>query len=126
MLRWDGGDALSDFDGDPLAPVAERMAPGPAARDVASMARAVDHVGRICQHRRPDRAADIRAWIADARDAFLSAYRAAAPPGLCDERLLVPIEVWQECHEYRYAAAYLPHWRYVPDLALPELLELAG
>ena len=126
VLRWEGGDALSDFDGNPLAATVERNAPGPAARDVASMARAIDHVGPICQQRRPDRVADIGAWIAEAREAFLAAYRPLAPQGVFDERLLVPLEVAQECHEYRYAAAFAPRWRYVPDLALPDLLELAG
>jgi maltokinase len=125
VLRWSGGDALSDFDGDPLAASATRLAPGPAARDVASMARAIDHVGRICQRRRPEREAAIRAWLADARAAFLDTYRGSAPAGVFDERLLLPLEVVQECHEYRYAAVYLPRWRYVPDLAMPELLELA-
>ncbi|MEX0984673.1 MAG: hypothetical protein WD096_06440, partial [Actinomycetota bacterium] len=126
VLRWEGGDALSDFDGNPLAPAAERVAPGPAARDVASMARAIDHVGRICQRRRPGRDDDVRAWIADARAAFLAAYRAEAPAALFDERLLLPLEVAQECHEYRYAARYLPRWRYVPDLAMPDLLAAIG
>ncbi len=126
VLRWEGGDALSDFDGNPLAPAAERVAPGPAARDVASMARAIDHVGRICQRRRPGRDDDVRTWIADARAAFLEAYRAEAPVGLFDERLLLPLEVAQECHEYRYAARYLPRWRYVPDLAMPDLLAAIG
>ena len=127
VLRWDGGpDALSDFDGNPIAPVTERVAPGPAARDVASMARAIDHVGRICQRRRAGRDADVRAWITDARDAFLHAYRALAPIELFDERLLLPLEVAQECHEFVYAARYLPRWRYVPDLAMPNLLETIG
>jgi maltokinase len=31
--------------------------------------------------------------------------------------------VQQECREYAYARRYLPHWRYVPDAALPALLE---
>jgi maltokinase len=126
MLRWDGGMAVSDFDGNPLAPLEERLAPGPPVRDVAAMARAIDHVGRIVQHRHPGREDDIAAWIADARAAFLDVYRDAAPEGLFDERLLGPLEVWQEAHEYAYAARYLPRWRYVPDLAMPALLAAIG
>jgi maltokinase len=126
ILRWEGGLAVSDFDGNPLAPPAERVAPDSPARDVAAMARAIDHVGRVVQRRRPDRTADVVAWIVDARAAFLDAYRANAPAGLFDERLLTPLEVAQEAHEYVYAARYLPRWRYVPDLAMPALLaELA-
>ena len=66
-------------------------------------------------------------WIAEARSSFLDAYtRQLADLGsgdLFDERLLRPFEVAQECHEFVYAARYLPTWRYVPDLALPSLLE---
>ena len=127
VLRAPGErDLLSDFDGDPVAPLAERTAPGPAARDVASMARAIDHVGRICQRRRPGLDDDVEGWIGDARAAFLDAYRTAAPDGLLDERLVVPLEVAQECHEYVYATRYAPRWRYVPDLAMPGLLAAAG
>ena len=125
VLRWDGGDALTDFDGNPLAPVTERTAPAPAARDVASMVRAVDHAVRICERRRPGREADLRAWLREARSVFLETYRSALGEHLhlFDERLLGPLEVAQECHEFVYAARYLPRWRYVPDLALPDLLE---
>jgi maltokinase len=122
VLRWDGGLAVGDLDGNPLAPIEARVARHPPARDVAAMARAIDHVGRVVQRRRPGRDADVRAWIADARDAFLDAYRRATEPGLFDERLLLPFEVAQECHEYVYAARYLPRWRSVPDLAMPDLL----
>lgn len=126
ILRWDGGYAVSDFDGNPLAPQAARMAPDSPARDVASMARAIDHVGRVVRGRRPGRDADIDPWIEAARERFLAAYRAqlasAGRQELLDERLLRPFEVAQECHEYVYAARYLPRWLYVPDLAMPALL----
>ena len=41
---------------------------------------------------------------------------------LLDRRLVRPYQVLQECREYAYARRYLPHWRYVPDAALPALL----
>jgi maltokinase len=124
VLRWEGGDAVSDFDGNPLAPAEVRTRPDAPARDVASMARAIDHVGRVCARRRPGREADLDGWIAEARARFLAAYRdgLAEDRGLFDERLLRPFEVIQECHEYVYAARYLPRWLYVPDLAMPALL----
>lgn len=126
ILRWDGGYAVSDFDGNPLAPQAARIAPDAPARDVASMARAIDHVGRVVHRRRPGRDTDIDPWIEAARERFLAAYRAqlasAGSEALFDERLLRPFEVAQECHEYVYAAHYLPRWLYVPDLAMPALL----
>ena len=45
---------------------------------------------------------------------------------LFDERLLRPLEVAQECHEYVYAAGFLPRWRYVPDLAIRALVPDGG
>ena len=123
-LRWDGGYAVSDFDGNPLAPLDVRTAPDAAARDVASMARALDHVGRVVQRRRPVHGPDVDGWIGDVRTRFLAAYRAGlgAEGHLFDERLLRPFEVAQECHEHVYAVRYLPRWAYVPDVALPALL----
>jgi maltokinase len=126
LLPWRDGFAVIDFEGNPLQRADERGAMRPPARDVASVVRSLDHVGRIVQRRRPDRAADIAAWIAEARTSFLESYtselRDLGGTDLFDDRLLHPFEVAQGCHEYVYAARYLPPWRYVPDLAMPSLL----
>jgi maltokinase len=116
-----------DFEGNPLQRSDERGFLRSPARDVASTLRSLDHVGRIVQRRWPERAGDIGSWIAAARTTFLDAYtdalERAGSRDLFDDRLLRPFEVAQECHEFVYAARYLPRWRYVPDLALPALLE---
>jgi len=125
ILSTGAGYLVSDFDGDPLAPAAERTAPDAPARDVAAMTRALDHVGRIVQRQRPGNDDRVDGWIADARSTFLTVYRASLGergPELLDERLLAPFEVAQECHEYVYAARFLPGWRSVPDRAMPALL----
>jgi maltokinase len=126
LLPWRDGFAVVDFEGNPLERADERGSM-PPARDVASVVRSLDHVGRIVQRRRPDRAADIITWIAAARASFLESYtselRDLGAKDLFDERLLHAFEVAQECHEYVYAARYLPSWRYVPDLAMPLLLQ---
>ena len=119
-----------DFDGSPMLEAPERMRPAPPARDVASMMASLDHVGRVVMHRTDeldDEARDrVGAWIERAQAVFLDAYRStlrtAARQDLLDEALLLPFQVQQECREYAYAARYLPHWRYVPDAALPALL----
>ena len=129
----EGGLTLVDFDGHPLLSEEERLAPAPAARDVAGMAASIDHVGRVVLHRTPGLTESQRAlvdeWTARAPAAFVAAYRgglaAAGCADLYDDRLLLPFLVQQECREYAYAAQYLPHWRYVPDAALPPLLERA-
>ena len=119
----DGALSVNDFDGNPLA--SDRLAPDAPARDVASMTCAIDHVGRVVARRHPGHAGAASAWAIRSREAFLDAYRTALGDRreLFDERLLAPFEVAQEAHEFVYAARYLPRWRYVPDGAMPAVLE---
>jgi maltokinase len=126
VLRWAGGYAVGDFDGNPVLPVAERLRPQPVARDVAGMLQALDHVGRVV-NRRVDGADPERVghWIAAAQQRFIDAYRdrlhANGHEDLLEERLLLPFQVEQECREFLYAVQHLPRWRYVPDQALQAL-----
>lgn len=122
LLRADDGPlVVCDFDGNPLAPAAERVGLHATARDVAAMAAAIDHVGRVVRRREHAAAEAIDAWIERSRAAFLHAYREelAGDAALFDERLLDPFAVEQEAHEFVYAARYLPRWGYVPDAAMP-------
>jgi maltokinase len=126
----DGALWVIDFDGSPLQSPVDRLAPQPAARDVATMLASLDHVGRVVLHRTEDlddeQRGRVRAWMRAARSSFLTAYRQeladAGARDLLDDALLLPFLVQQECREYAYAERYLPHWRYVPDAALPDLL----
>ena len=125
ILRWDGGYAVNDFDGNPVLPPEERLTPQPTARDVAGMLQSLDHVGRVALKHAPDADADaVEVWIFEAHQRFLRAYRETlgASGDLFDERLLEPFAVEQECREYVYAARHLPRWLYVPDAAMPALL----
>jgi maltokinase len=126
VLRWTGGFAVIDLDGNPVSPPAERLAPASPVRDVASMLRAIDHVGRVVQRRRPGApAAPIERWIELGRAAFLDAYLAELSmrgrASSFDDRLLAGFEAAGECHEFVYAARFLPAWRGVPDLALQSM-----
>jgi len=129
VLEWAGGYAVIDFDGNPVAPSAERGAFDTPVRDVAAFVRSIDHVGRVASTRRAGRDDDVERWISASREAFLRAYEGelAQVDGshLFDRNLLRPLEVAQECHEYVYAARFLPRWRYVPDLAMRRLVPLA-
>ena len=122
VLQWADGYAVTDFDGDPTAAPADRGALDTPVRDVAAFVRSIDHLGRVASTRRPGHDDAIERWIAASRAAFLDAYvhelQGAGHVHLFDERLLRPLEVMQECHEYVYAARFLPRWRLVPDLAL--------
>lgn len=129
ILRQEGSgqDAefnIIDFDGNPVLSLQDRLAPQPAAVDVAGMLCSIDHVGRVVIHRTPEvDSALVLAWIDAAEEAFRTGYRStASDPATLDEALIPALRVQQECREYLYAAAHLPHWRYVPHAALPALL----
>jgi maltokinase len=128
FLGDDGTMRVGDFDGNPMTPASERNAPHAAARDVASMACAIDHVGRVAARRVPTAEPSIEGWIDRSRTAFLDAYRDGLGDlgALFDERLFVAFAVAQEAHEFAYAARYLPRWRYVPDATMPAVLTWSG
>lgn len=125
VLEWRDGYAVTDFDGNPVAPPAERSAFDTPVRDVAAFVASLDHLGRVASIRRPGSDEAIEAWIARSRASFLDAYRATLADRdasyLFEPSLLRPLSVAQECHEYVYAARFLPRWRYVPDLAIRAL-----
>ena len=122
VLRWTGGLAIVDFDGNPVverSATAGPVAVQPAARDVAQMLRSLDHVARVVDRRTGfafTSAAD--EWSGRARSAFLAGYRAvlaaAGREQLLDLRLLAAMETEQLCREFIYAGQYLPRWAYAP------------
>ncbi|MEU2614282.1 hypothetical protein ABZ570_22275 [Micromonospora sp. NPDC007271] len=120
VLRWRGGLAVTDFDGNPtLAAPGGATLTEPPARDVAQLRTSLLHVGEIANRRTEDRHRPaVTDWCRRATDDLLAAYRRTlAERGmthLFDERLLRPFEVEQECRELCYAARFLPRWRYAP------------
>jgi trehalose synthase-fused probable maltokinase len=118
------GFRIVDFEGVPTAGDAERRAPRPALRDVASMLRSLDHVARTAAHRfrerdpeRSDRPGlDLDGWIARARERFLDAYRDGLREAHVwmdtDPALLRAFEIDQELYEFTYATRYMPSWLY--------------
>lgn len=127
ILRSGAGSYLvTDFDGNPVASGTERIAPQPAAVDVAAMMQSLDHVGHVVVRRTPGAVPEnVEGWRCLANERFLGSYRRTlAESGrgeLLDERLLVPLRLRQICREYVYAARHLPHWRYVPHQAIGSL-----
>lgn len=119
--------AVTDFDGNPVLAPAERLERRPAAVDVAGMLASLDHVGRVVIFRTDGVDADaVRTWIDQAQAAFVHDYRDTLArmrsADLLDERLVLPLRLHQEVREYLYAVRHLPHWVYVPDLALIDLI----
>jgi maltokinase len=132
ILRWSGGYAVTDFDGNPVLDPSARLAREPAARDVAGMLQSLDHAGRVAVRRRAGVDAPSAAhWVRSAQCAFLEGYRAALDPAgagcLLDERLIAAFQVEQECREFAYAMSHRREWLYVPDAAFAALFaESAG
>ena len=117
---------LTDFDGNPVLPPAARVRPQPAAVDVAGVVQSFTHAGLVLRRHAPELdATAVDAASAAARRACLDAYRTGLGQhrSLLDDRLLLPLAVRQVCREFTYAALHLPRWSYVPEAALPALLE---
>ncbi len=85
------GWVLLDFEGEPLRPIAERLQPDVAVRDVAGMLRSFDYVsGAVAD----DDGAAVRAWVIAAQQAFLAGYaETAGADRLVDDALLDAFEL---------------------------------
>ena len=119
--------AVTDFDGNPVSPAERRSDPQPAALDAVGMLASLDHVGRVVLKRTEGADPDlVQTWIAAAQEAFRYEYvdtlARMRHADLLDEGLAVPLRLAQEVREFLYTAKHLPHWRYVPDGALRDLL----
>jgi maltokinase len=153
LLRLPDGWVILDFEGEPTRPIEDRRQLGSPLRDVASMLRSIDHVGRSAVRRSAglqdadatapgvgsrdpsadeprSGALDPDAWLRRARERFLAAYAAGLVEGGApielDEDLLLAFELEKECYEFTYAAAYLPGWMWAPTEGMRGLLAALG
>ncbi len=126
ILRSAGGFHVTDFDGNPVLPAEQRMAPIPAAADVAGMVQSLAHVAVVAARHADLDPAAVAAVDSAVRAAFLGAYTSRLAglgrAALYVPEALYPFRVQQVLREILYAAQYLPRWMYVPDAALPALL----
>lgn len=126
VLVPDRGWVLLDFEGEPMRPMAERMLPDLALRDVAGMLRSFDYVAGSVALERPESAGDAEAWAAAAREAYLVGYatasgldRAACAP------LLHALELDKAVYEAIYEARNRPTWIDIPLRAIDRLSGVA-
>jgi maltose alpha-D-glucosyltransferase/alpha-amylase len=129
------GFRIIDFEGEPLRPIEARRAHGSVLRDVASMLRSLDHVGRSAGRRAVTRnggpltapGLDLDGWLRRSRERFLETYRSAlreaGTPIVVDPELIRAFEIEKECYEFIYASTYLPSWLWAPTEGLRGLLE---
>ena len=129
------GFRIVDFEGEPLRTLEERRSHNSPLRDVASMLRSLDHVGRSAGRRAEARngghlgrpGLDLDGWLLRSRARFLDAYRAglreAGAPIVVDPDLLRAFEVEKECYEFIYAATYRPSWLWASTEGMRALFE---
>ena len=110
--RW----FVIDFEGEPLAPLAARVLPDLALRDVAGLLRSFDYAAAVGGLTGEPAAA----WTADARGGLLAGY------GVVDDAtsalLLRALELDKTLYEAVYEARNRPAWAPIPQAGLDRLL----
>ncbi|MDG4666653.1 glucosamine kinase [Mycobacterium sp. 236(2023)] len=127
ILRSGNRLVVTDFDGNPVLPAAQRILPIPAVLDVAGMAQSLAHVSVVARKYATLDTGALAAVETAVRTTFLDAYQhrlaALGYARLFDARPLPAFRLQQVMREMIYAARHLPRWMYVPDSALPALLD---
>jgi maltokinase len=108
-----------DFEGEPARALADRRRPGSPLRDVAGMLRSLDYAARTVERSEDASGFAADAWLREAREAFLRAYRSAGMA--VDEQLLRAFELEKACYEVHYEANNRPDWTWLPLRALERL-----
>jgi maltokinase len=121
--RW----LLIDFEGEPAAPLVERLVAQSPVRDVAGMLRSFDYAAQLelrgCQHPDPTGSRTIaERWVRRARDSFLRGYANASGTDPSAAGLLGAYELDKAVYEVRYEARNRPELVEVPLLAVRRLL----
>jgi maltokinase len=127
VLRAGDRLVITDFDGNPVLAPAERVLPAPAAVDVAGILQSLSHVAIVCARRGKVDPGRLHAVDEASRAALLEAYvrslRRAGHADLHADAALPALRLQQVLREIVYAARHLPRWMYVPDAALPALID---
>ena len=116
VLRSGGRWFVIDFEGEPLAPLAARVLPDLALRDVAGLLRSFDYAAAV-GGLTGDAAA---AWTADARAGLLAGYGVVDDP--TSSLLLRALELDKTLYEAVYEARNRPAWAAIPEAGLDRLL----
>jgi maltokinase len=131
-LRTPRGWLVIDFEGEPAAPLSERVRPDSTLRDVAGMLRSFDYaarsVARDMSTTDEDEAAQIayraEEWVVRNTTAFLDGYVSQRDePLTADERALVTAYVADKAvYEAVYEARNRPSWLPIPLRAVARLV----
>jgi predicted trehalose synthase len=116
---------LIDFEGEPQRPAHERGLPDAPLRDVAGMLRSLAYVaGTLAMAGQGT--ADVTAWAAAARAAFLAGYAArSGQDGTHQRALLDAFELDKAVYESLYEVRNRPDWLPIPLAGVSSLLRAA-
>jgi maltokinase len=112
VLRSHGTWFITDFEGEPLAPLEQRTRPDLAVRDVAGLLRSIDYAAAVGGLTGPP----AQDWTSQARDALLAGY------GLDEHATLVrALELDKTLYEAVYESRNRPTWFPIPVAGLERL-----
>ncbi|HWU96990.1 MAG TPA: maltose alpha-D-glucosyltransferase [Oxalicibacterium sp.] len=130
VLVSSGDVYLLDFEGEPARTLEERREKNSPWRDVAGLLRSYDYAAYFSANSAPPDLGEVararrqkilQRYVPESRDAFLSAYRAAAPDVTACDALLDLFTLEKATYEICYEAANRPTWLPVPLRGLTEL-----
>ncbi|MFN2484883.1 MAG: hypothetical protein ABR509_08160 [Candidatus Limnocylindria bacterium] len=124
LLRVGRSFVVTDFEGEPARPLAERRRPHSPLKDVAGMLRSLDYAGLTAARRmgaNDSGSLYAERWWTYAVGAFVEPYARSAGQ-VPDRALLRAFAVEKACYEVAYEAANRPEWLWLPILGLERLL----
>jgi maltose alpha-D-glucosyltransferase/alpha-amylase len=132
VLRSAGGFVITDFEGEPARPLAERRQRQSPLVDAAGMVRSFDYAGQAAGRARPggeDKGAVAAAWTEAMVAAFLSGYWKTAeaapvaflPAAAARMPFLHLLELRKALYELRYELNNRPDWADIPIASIIRL-----
>ncbi|HEX5947477.1 MAG TPA: hypothetical protein VFY82_14425, partial [Acidimicrobiales bacterium] len=137
LLLADPGWFVLDFEGEPVRPMAERLASSSPLRDVAGLVRSLHYAARTALTERgrdvdPELVDLADQWEARAVEAYLAGYRhvegieALLPASEADRATVLRVfELDKAIYEIGYELAHRPDWVGIPASAVRRALAYA-